>query len=271
MKKIYYNKYIDLIGIEFEGFFSPKILKEISNMKKSFRMFLDIVNDGSLTYDDIVRPNSFIAQEIKTIPSRTSKDLNAVLAYMNNIFKKDYLINDSVGLHYHISLKDTGFGALCSEDFYNDYVKIVKAYFPKIYDSRKNNHYSKKEIKNKKGLFQKQSDNRYQFINYCYEKHRTIEFRFYGGKDATIEGLAKCIILTNRLIYQHMTKTKSFKYSIESEIAREEKYDIVNPLDIASAIPFPSEWQNQSNIDISFVAPVIRERRGIRRNQNIPI
>lgn len=190
-----YNKYIDRIGIEFEGYWTsdnfPVIIEQ-------FPFLSDHHFDGSL----VTKYASFTPRELITEPLRKN-EIDEVFRYVKILRdKKQYMIDDTVGLHFHISFADKIYGALCSEKFYKYYLDKFALWFPNIWAIRKDNHYCRASLQNydegeegitKKEHFKRQSGFRYHFINYQIAEHKTIEVRGYGGKDATVEGLEECI------------------------------------------------------------------------------
>lgn len=204
MKKIKYNKYINKIGIEFEGFWERNLISNLSDSADSEgTMIADVKGDGSLEYDDnsSLISTSYAAREVVTNALKEGQ-VNTVLKGMNKYFKnEEYKINNTVGLHFHVSLNKYAFGTVCTPDFFRAYVDMFRRRFNAVYENRKNNRYCSFAIKRPAYLhFKRQSNDRYTVINYCLEKHNTVEFRGYGGKFATVEGLARMIQATIDLI-----------------------------------------------------------------------
>lgn len=213
MNSLHYNKYVNRVGIEFEGLYDGDFR---NSLLRHYDLIRDETEDSSIENDS----DNLDATEIRTQPL-TAGGLNEVLGIYNKNYKADlYQINSSVGLHYHISLKKRYYGYLVNQDFYDAYVKMVKLHFPKLYQDRKGNNYcyanllelddSYYDDDTVKDHFQLQSENKYAFVNYQYLEHSTIEFRAYGGTYASIEGLAKCIQLTIDLI-EKFIKTHEMK------------------------------------------------------------
>lgn len=210
--KIKYNRFIKAVGIEFEGLYLPGILKEIE--KKGF--IEEVKYDGSL-HSISEDEEGYEAREVITTPASTSSRLNEILEYFDKLYKNEqYRLNRTCGLHYHISVKDEVFGALCSLEFFKSYIVTFNKVAPDVFEERKNNYYCNFFLENVYGRssngqikltprilnkhFGLQSAIRYLAINYCYLKHKTIEFRGYGGEHATIKGLAEIINATINLI-----------------------------------------------------------------------
>lgn len=219
MRTIKYNKYIDKIGIEFEGFWSLESLTEMSEGIDSWNsVFSEIKGDGSLSQyaNGPLIPENYKARECITKPLGAD-DLNIVLHTINTLFNEgSYKINDSVGLHFHISLNGYTFGSICTPQFFGAYVDMFKKRFNTVYEARKNSQYCAFEIRHKyykRGSthFSRQSRDRYTVINYCLNKHKTVEFRGYGGQHATIEELADMIQATINLIKQYANIPFTYK------------------------------------------------------------
>lgn len=188
------NLYIDRIGIEFEGFFKKIFLRSliadphISQAK----------NDGSICADDEIDDKDYEAQEVITRPLIWAQMLATLQLFKHATVKKQYLLNETTGLHYHISLHRQYYAYLVNPQFYRAYCDLVEREAPTVYNSRKNNQYCRRRPGTEH--YRLQSLHRYAFINYSYEKHRTIEFRAYGGQCATIDGLERIITATAGLI-----------------------------------------------------------------------
>lgn len=144
MNDITFNKYINKVGIEFEGFYNPDLCDKILYMCSQKDLFADEYEDGSLS-------NSFYGErlfgrEYITLPL-DEQSLNNVLAFMNREFKEGtYKINDSVGLHYHISLKDNFYAFLANQTFYDLYAEMIKENFKSVYDDRVDNSYCERDL-----------------------------------------------------------------------------------------------------------------------------
>lgn len=250
MKKIRYNKYIDKIGVEFEGIFTASSVDKLVDNYSGIcyrdiihdtahfynnnigRLMAEYKRDGSIAFDYYIENNEdeYIRREITTKPLK-SRDITTVLQYFNRLQKNSsYYINNSVGLHYHISINGNYYAYLVNPVFYDLYKKMFYDNFFDVYDNRINNNYcdfnyTNNDIQSSSSYtdnykksrllrdinrhFSLSSGNRYHAINYCYRKHKTIEFRAYGGQYATIQGLSDLIQKTINLIGQFINNTEN--------------------------------------------------------------
>jgi len=259
--KLKLSKYIDKIGIEFEGFYSPDFLSALSDIE-SGSLIRDVHNDGSLSSDDSI-PENYRSKEAITRPL-LSLELDTILNIFDKEFKdKNYLINDSTGLHYHISLKDNAFAHLCKPTFYDQYIKMFAATSQRIFKERKNNSYALTNIDDHydgeiEKHFRYQSDHRYCFINYSYMEHGTVEFRGYGSRYATIKGLRRMIQDTSDLITEFVDADNE---KIKETLKEEEKKNEVINIHLSNKEEFainnntyPPEWNFSDDININFDA-----------------
>lgn len=217
---IKYNRHIKAIGIEFEGLYKPVFVDYIRNNYMQYHI-ADIGHDASIHHDDVSISSGMHSLEMRSRPL-DAKQANEILSVFNTAQKKEeYYINNSIGLHYHISLDNIAYSAVDTPEFYSKYMRMFKKNYPIIYENRKQSRYCtpfpSKTYKSaelaKKRHFTRSSSNRYHFINYCYSKHGTVEFRGFGGFGATFTGLANIIQDTINLIGEHTRK----KYSIQSK------------------------------------------------------
>ena len=139
---IKFNKYINRIGIEFEGCFTGELLDHIEEHDT-----LEVGDDVSV-HSDWVHHR---AKEVRTVPL-TAAPLNKVFDFFAAAEEsKDYRINDSVGLHYHISFKKEYYYYLLNTDFYAAYDDMFKELCPTVYAKRYRNSYAAREPKYAKG------------------------------------------------------------------------------------------------------------------------
>jgi hypothetical protein len=208
MKIIKYNKYIDRIGIEFEGMFMPALDQYFNNAGRPAWVG-EYGTDGSVGSDSYKKSDGCNARELRSQPL-TEKLLNQALENMFAFEQSGaYIVNSRCGLHHHFSFSNNGFGSLVDKVFYDDYCAMFHKNFYKVYANRRRNHYSKEKYASIERHFKYQSDHRYQFVNYCWNKHRTIEFRGYGGRFATLTGLSEIIQRTIDLVGNHIDKYKA--------------------------------------------------------------
>ena len=210
LTKIKYNQHINLVGIEFEGAYSDSFIDDLSNIEGG-----DLINDCG--YDGSVHDEGYLSgRETRTQPL-TAARINRVLQLFNKAYiLGDYALNSSTGLHFHISFTDLAFGWLCNKEFYEAFAKMMQTKFKTIWDNRKDNSYCgyNPDVSH---VYQRQTGDRYNMINYCLEEHNTIEFRFYGGQHATVEGLSKCIQATIDLIGEFCSKPQSRQFLIQAD------------------------------------------------------
>lgn len=228
---ITYNKYIDKIGIEFEGYWRNSVF---STIVSKFPNLKETHPDGSLVNNYY----GFSPYELTTNPC-DAPALSQSLDFVKEKAQKGHvLIDGSVGLHFHISFTDRIYGSLCTKEFYDFYLDKFKSWFPAVFEERKEKHHcrasleegrparsmftlespyyaslvyggEREEPKEKKyNHFTRQSRDRYHFINYQIREWKTVEFRGYGGSHATIEGLTECIQKTIDSIAEFISSYK---------------------------------------------------------------
>lgn len=217
MQKVAFNKHIDKVGIEFEGFFESDFASSLTDRGG---LIHDVGTDGSLRSDDFSSNHNMHGFEARSFPLGVTK-LNELLVFMSEAQKnKKYYINHSCGLHFHVSLKKHAYGSIVNKKFYDDFCNLMKTHFNKIYQDRYNNEYCSqdpspshvldfsegdKDRYDKEHHFRLQSRRKYRFINFAYRDHGTIEFRAYGGKYAIVEELSSCIAKTLDLLDSHIS------------------------------------------------------------------
>lgn len=234
IKKFDYRGLVDRIGVEFEGYYNRGASEFEEYVSKGLWNGHD---DGSLDYGDI-DSDEFYEMEYVTRPFRED-ELGVFLGAIDRHFKDgSYKINESCGLHFHISLKNTVvYSSICNADFFYKVVNMFKEKHPRVYGDRQHNHYSESTWEGRyhdeqnflRGHFRKESDDRYHAVNFAYDKHGTVEVRFYGGEYATIEGLAQSIQAVIDIIAQKAKERQHVKREFESP-QTEERYN--QPLDI---------------------------------------
>lgn len=209
---------VNLIGIEFEGLFDDNspiwyLLEKIGLWEQ----------DGDSSVENQGEGNEYNPKECRTKPMN-EKELNKILRIMRYAEKKGlYKLNESVGLHFHVSVTENNYGSICTKEFYNDMENMFRVHFPRVYESRKHGPYARvDEIR--PDHFERTSYARYRMVNYCYTEHKTFEVRLYGGEFATIKGLANCINRTLAIVEMHAKKHKELKSEIEVD-SHENKKD----------------------------------------------
>jgi len=201
-----YPKYINLIGIEFEGCYSVGIMDLLH--KYQDKRLIEITTDGSVNLGDL-SSDEYQSLELKTKPLK-SKELAFIMREFVR-FENDetYIINESCGLHFHISLKKS-YQAYCQRiEFYNDMYNFFKNKYPVIFNERSGNQYCRAVLRDyeRQSQFNRASGDRYHIVNYSLEGDNqipTIEIRFYGGKYASIKGLYQVIKQTIDIIGHHI-------------------------------------------------------------------
>jgi hypothetical protein len=215
-----YPKYINLIGIEFEGIYYRPDETKLIDLER--RGFIEITTDSSLNYDGF-DSEDYRALELKTKPLN-DKELYFIIKKFIR-FEADgiYNINKSCGLHFHISTKKN-YQAHCQRiEFFNDVVKMFKEKYPDVYAERENNYYCNTGFEDyieREETFYKQSVKRYHAVNYSLEgvdEIPTIEIRLYGGSYATISGLYQAIKEVVKIIGKYTRKRFEIKENIEKE------------------------------------------------------
>ena len=190
---IEYNKHIDRIGIEFEGLFSNDFIEDLSYHRPPF--LLSVGSDSSIR-----SAYNMQTAEARTRPLFSEELIKAIKFFSEAQKKKSYRINSSCGLHYHVSIKKEAYPLIVNQEFFDNYRKMFSKNFPKVYKTRYNNHYCSATISKEKHFTIKEPPSRYKMVNYCLEKHGTVEFRAYGGKDAKVRELGELIKDTLALI-----------------------------------------------------------------------
>lgn len=229
------QKVVNSIGIEFEGSFSSPVIETMRAIKKVINdkgeeiarlMFndklielcragiADIGRDGSVRTTDGHLDSE--ACEIRSQIHYTNTSLAKCLNGFNYLVKNgSYTFNQSVGLHFHVSVNDKALGLLASQDFYNSWIEVFRKTASEVYNERASNRYTQVvnlDRMNSKKIARYLSTDcaKYQPINYsAWREHKTIEFRLYGGSSASLEGLAQIINKTIKLINETATKKES--------------------------------------------------------------
>lgn len=236
MKPITFNKYINRIGIEFEGFYTRPFALDIMNMG------LNIDSDASLKNEW----HDCDTYEVTTPPCTSGKLSDFLAIWAVRAKTNDYRINSTVGLHYHISLNKQYYYYIMQPDFFRAYHAMFKEHFPIVFKDRDRNRYSYgtprlKELDlicRKKPRTSLDRDPKYSFIYYQYNALKTAEFRAYGGEYATIEGLSDCIQKTIDLIKHYIESQPATPPIVQRYITNVEKekftsrYLIKRPLKI---------------------------------------
>lgn len=230
MITVRYPNCIEKVGIEFEGFYSRG--REYIDGQTSLDLIrhthgedIEIEQDESLRYMELDEA-LWVSYEIGTKPMN-QEELNGVLSTFHRLQEGGlYRLNQSCGLHYHISVKENGFGQICTGDFYDAISSMFFRDFRKIYDKRRSNRYCSAYFntnEEKQNHFRPQSPDRYHMVNYSRELSHlgnieTVEIRFYGGEDATIAGLALAIQKTLDIIdrfYQSRRRVATMRAEVE--------------------------------------------------------
>lgn len=197
-----YPKYINLIGIEFEGAYK----RDIINFLEQDRL-LEVTTDGSVSIEDL-DSDIYAPYEVKTKPLNSKQLASIIRSFKVMENNKNYVINESCGLHFHISLNKS-YQAYCQRiEFYNDMYNFFKNKYPRIFNARSGNQYCRAELRDyeRQSQFNRASGDRYHIVNYSLEGDRhipTIEIRFYGGRYASIKGLYQVIKQTIDIIGKH--------------------------------------------------------------------
>jgi len=133
-KTIFFNEYINKVGIEFEGLFKQTLFDELGdNLRNSDPQFDNFHSDGSISGGY----SNEIAYELITRPLGED-DLNTVIDrmadYQNN---KLYRLNSSTGLHFHVSLNKCYYAYIDNKSFFDKFVEMFKKVCPEVYKERK--------------------------------------------------------------------------------------------------------------------------------------
>lgn len=249
MKKYYkYPRYINLIGIEFEGAYKRNIIELLERDR-----LLTVTSDGSVNINSL-ESDIYAPYEVLTKPLKGKELANVIKQFSIMEKNEDYIINNTCGLHFHISLKKCYQAYVQRIEFYNDMYNFFKIKYPRIFTERSNNQYCRAELRGEyiKSQFNRSSEDRYHLVNYSLEGEAcipTIEIRFYGGSYSSVKGLYKIIQQTIKIIGKHIKIDRTIadhKAEIEdvcrilptviSPIKRTEQYKTVkiNPLKFAS-------------------------------------
>lgn len=219
IEPIIFNKYINLIGVEFEGCYDIEF-KKWCNRESGSELIYDIKGDGSVRcMNNSEYARDLIPAECVTNPLN-GEQLTRVLDIWDDKFQSaDYTLNASTGLHFHVSLKKQYYAYIDNQEFYDEFVEMFRADFPKIYEERANTHYCK--VNHSDQHFTLESRDRYASVNYCYKKHGTVEFRAYGGTYASIKGLGVMIQKTINLIGQFIDRKEEHLLSFCRKVEHE--------------------------------------------------
>lgn len=268
MKPIVYNKYINRIGIEFEGFFKPSLTFSYPEVPKG--LFAEHGGDGSLRSDNYSNNLDLVAHELRTYPLTADQltDALGILDIRQN--SGEYYLNSSCGLHFHVSLTQQElYLNLVEEGFYNAFAKMFKQAFPRVYEERSTAYYSMeryvsedlnsnmlRELRDRRNKinskFSLSGGNKYAFIHYQIANRGTIEFRAYGGKRATVEELAICIQNTINLIQEYIDNPQV----ISEEVYFDEKGKFIRPKDSLLAFALLDDRQVPKTETIHLLRPI---------------
>lgn len=232
MKNIRIDKFSPLIksvGIEFEGFFDNDYLDSLTGKKnkgssknqsrylshKYERLIDRIATDGSVSGYYQTK----VAREIKTVVcSNNVKIANSLRLFRYLQDSELYEINKSCGLHFHIQVSDELVPFIVNKEFVDGWHKLFKKLDSKVFEDRQFNRYCKTYLPNRKfelARYFNMTGSRYQSVNYSsYSKYKTIEFRLYGGANASIVGLAKLINKTISYINSYAKQASKCKHKI---------------------------------------------------------
>jgi len=227
IEPISFNKYINKIGVEFEGLYKTNFYDKLSNVNLE-DIILTCKGDGSV--HERGEGYGYVPRECVTQPLNARELTTALEMFEEANDKKEYAINETCGLHYHISLVKNYYGYIDNKDFYKKFIKMFESKFPTVFNDRKDNSYCSSAISQRKH-FTLCSEDRYRMINYCYQKHHTVEFRGYGGKYATISELGKIIQETIDFIGKYIESVDNKMKSVspkEIEIELNENCRVVN-------------------------------------------
>lgn len=226
IEPVTYNKYINAVGIEFEGFYSTMLYKYLLSNRD---IISDVKNDGSLrvldTFSNWSGETCSYEVEVTTKAIKTSDELNHILSFFHDMQQvRQYVVNETVGLHFHVSLKEKYYAMIVSPHFFARFRKAFSEAYPEMYTSRcftKNTlrRHSYCKTHPSKNHYRLHSYDRYAMVNYVYPIHGTVEFRAYGGESATMAGLAHCIRMALQCIQDEIEwyqskKNKEIKLSI---------------------------------------------------------
>jgi hypothetical protein len=223
MKQIKFNKYINKIGIEFEGLYYPDTLLQIkSNIDRPKSLLREAHQDGSVGCLESDRPRfcvNYFPYEVTTKPLMASGLSRVLKGYRE--FENDgkYYVNETVGLHFHISLKNSYYYFIDNPAFFKAWLRLFEKTEPEVYQYRKTHNHYCSPVYSKKNHYTLSSPDRYHMVNYCYKEHTTVEFRGYGGKYATIEGLSRMIQGTINLIEKFVPAQEKKYHQFKDEIA----------------------------------------------------
>jgi len=138
----------------------------------------NIISDGSVYV---------CANYVGEIPSKPLCNLSYFKKWLHANFPNRY--DRSCGYHVHVSFPNWAYTCLCSKKFFDLFLKetinyinnnITHSYDKESFKDRLNNHSQWCEQRyNPLAQFYERfkSGERYTAINYCYELHKTIEFR----------------------------------------------------------------------------------------------
>jgi hypothetical protein len=202
------HTYIDKIGVELEGGWD----NEPNNLK----------GDGSV---DV--PSDY-SGEVVSPPLTFHKALNWTVENYPD------MVNDTCGLHVHISLKNNLlYSRLTSRRFYVYFLTRMTEWGKqaglspshRFWDRLEgNNTYClKKFIPGRQISLQEKQEERYCHINYCYSLHGTIEFRLlpmFNKKETAVKAITEIVyIVKDWLSMQKREKTRQEVVTEEQLIA----------------------------------------------------
>lgn len=174
-------KYINMIGAEIEAAYTTEDFRGLRDWAYLNGM-VELHDDGSINVEDMSYQKEAVTQP------------TANMAVFEKVIKDLYTfnpeVNDSCGLHFHISLKkESDYMRLLNYKFYKFFERQIAALAKRELTKRLDGSYSEK-YHSEKGfntdtMLQYQdsskSSYRYRAVNYCYNLHGTVEFRVFNA------------------------------------------------------------------------------------------
>jgi hypothetical protein len=163
----------------------------------------------NLTTDGSLRLGSFSnsggqMMEIRVGPADYKMTVKTVKDLYKNYVKG---VNDSCGLHIHISRPDNDLNAFCSFAFYKYFMKRIFELLPEHTEALKarmsNTHCRELSLDEMKSIMYdgvSSRFDRYKIINWhAYRRHGTVEFRIFPAMEKA-SGAVKCINTVTRIV-----------------------------------------------------------------------
>ena len=208
--------YIKGFGFEIEGGWTRE-------RRQKYETERIMKSDGSVNV-----PAPYVQGEIN---SPVYKDMQMAWEFIKDYYPD--VVNESCGLHVHISVKNSDYVRLMEKKFHEEFHKWMewmlknhKDRIPKEFKNRKEgkNRYCKDEFMPEKQVIG--AGDRYTQLNYCHKQHATMENRMLPGcKDAKTAFflITQYLLMVENYLKKTPNKITTHTIEIEAPEAKKEK------------------------------------------------